>query len=66
MTWLVFLAHDFSLRVNIRGAGSSKLEITFWARNAGLGGSLGERHPTLDQAIKIYRDNLSLENLDES
>lgn len=54
LTRLVFLAHDYCIRVSIMPKTSSLLQIMFHPRSSRDGG-LARRHPTLECAVAEYR-----------
>ena len=56
LTRLVFLAHDRCVRVEIGQSGPRMVKIIIHKRNKREKGSVWERHPTLDQAIKDWRE----------
>lgn len=54
LTRLVIGAHDECIRVEIEPHGFGYLRISMWPRS-GREGKMGERHPTMEQAIEQYR-----------
>jgi len=53
MTRLVFMAHDRCIRVGVEHGGPRALRICIWQRVRE--GSMSQRHPTLEQAIEVWR-----------
>lgn len=53
LTRLVFLAHDWCIRVEVSQGGPNRLRIAIWARQRS--GDLYNRHPTIDQALENWR-----------
>lgn len=58
LTRLVFLAHHMALRVSIKAATHNYLELMFHQR--GRTGGFSGRHPTLDDAVATFKQNVSL------
>lgn len=54
LTRLVFLAHDYGMRVEIDPHTFHHFTLAFWQREARTG-SYSERCPTLEQAVEEYR-----------
>jgi len=54
LTTAVFMAHDRCIRLSICSSGRGLIRICLWKRK-NRNGQLFERHPTLDEAIQIYR-----------
>lgn len=54
LTRLVILAHDRCVRVQVEQGGPNRLKIAIWKR--AREGSMYERHPTIEQAIKDMRE----------
>lgn len=54
LTRLVFLAHDKCVRVQIVQGGPRCVGIVIWQR-AKRDGSMFERHPTIEQAMEVWR-----------
>jgi len=54
LTRLVFLAHDRCIRAEISQGGPNRLGIAIWKRERG--GSMYERHPTIEQAVDEWRE----------
>lgn len=54
LTRLVVSAHDECIRVAIKNSGPGMIKIQLWARKRG--GSMTERHPTIEEAIKAIRE----------
>lgn len=54
LTRLVFLAHDFALRVELDAAGFGYLGL-FFTQRSHTGKSFFDRHPTLEQAVADFR-----------
>ncbi|MCD0155981.1 hypothetical protein [Deinococcus sp. 6GRE01] len=54
LTRLVFLAHDYGMRVEIRPRTFSHLTLMFWQRHL-REGRTSERHPTAEQALAAHR-----------
>lgn len=59
LTTLVFLAHHLALRVTVEGGARKHLWVTFHERQRG--GSFYEDHPTLDQAVELFKRTVTLE-----
>jgi len=53
LTALVFLAHERCFRVELQQGGPHKIKICIWKRQRE--GSMWARHPTLDQAIDLFK-----------
>ena len=53
LTRLVFLAHDSCTRVEISQGGPRAVKIAIWKRQRT--GSIYERHPTIEDALKTWR-----------
>ena len=53
LTRLVFLAHDYAIRIEINGARNGILKLLFHRRDRD--GDLYHRHPTLEDAVKQWR-----------
>ena len=53
LTRLVFLAHDFCLRVDVSAVAPRRFRFLFPERQRD--GGISERHPTLEQAVTIHR-----------
>jgi hypothetical protein len=62
LTRLVFLAHDRCVRVEVMNSGPRRVKIAIWKR-AGREGEIWARHPTLEQAIELWRKRHALENV---
>lgn len=56
LTRLVFLAHDQCMRVEIINSGPGMVKIAIWKRE-GRTGSMWQRHPTIDEALKQWRES---------
>ena len=56
MTRLVFLAHDKCVRAEISQGGPRAIRIAIWQRTH-REGRMFERHPTIDQALGIWRES---------
>lgn len=54
LTTLVVLAHELAVRVEISPRSFKYVKITFWERRRT--GAPFERHPTLDEVLKFWRD----------
>ena len=54
LTRLVFLAHDCCFRVSVMNSGPSMVKIAIWKRKRE--GSITTRHPTIETALKVWRD----------
>lgn len=59
LTALVFLCHDRCIRLTIEGASPNRLRLLFHKRE-GRAGSIYERHPTLDEAVRDLRESRGL------
>lgn len=59
LTRLVFLCHDYALRLEIDGACKGYVTLMFHERRHGPG-RFFERHPTLEQAVKEHRKDSPL------
>lgn len=60
LTRLVFLAHDFCIRVEITPAGPKGVWLWFhWRKREG---DMAERHPTLEQAVQSFRETYPIES----
>lgn len=55
LTRLVFMAHAMGLRVAIGQSGPCRIKLEFWQRKSGMDGRIDERHPTLDQAVDMFK-----------
>jgi hypothetical protein len=55
LTRLVFLAHDLCIRVSIVGGFRHEVKLLLHPREA-REGQMYERHPTLEQAVKAWRE----------
>jgi len=55
LTRLVIGAHEECIRVEVSPKAFRYLEIAMWPRK-GREGSLFERHPTIEDAVKSYRE----------
>lgn len=53
LTRLVFLAHDYCIRVEISPLSRTTVRMTFHQRKRD--GSMSQRHPTLEQAVADWR-----------
>jgi len=53
LTRLVIGCHDRAIRLEIRASGPRLLRLGLWQRQRD--GSMYERHPTIEEAIKCYR-----------
>ena len=53
LTRLVLMAHDKCIRVGIEAIRNGIIKITIWQRVRE--GSMYERHPTIDDAIKAFK-----------
>ena len=53
LTRLVFLAHDWCLRVGVAPARNGTLKIAIWRRERD--GAQSRRHPTLEKAVEAWR-----------
>lgn len=56
LTALVVFAHDETIRVSIQGCGPGYLRLMFHQRKSHIGGSISERHPTIENHIKKLRN----------
>lgn len=54
LTRLVFLAHDYGIRVELRPHGFGYMRMMFSQRETRDGG-ISERHPTAEQALAAHR-----------
>lgn len=54
LTWLVVLAHDRLLRLQIAARSRGRVELMFHPRK-GREGGISERHPTLEQHLDYIR-----------
>jgi hypothetical protein len=54
LTRLVFLAHDRCVRAVVEQSGPRMVGIVIWQR-AKREGSICERHPTIEQALEMWR-----------
>ena len=54
LTHLVLMCHDRMIRCSVSGKGPNYLELYFHPRKARVG-SMSERHPTIEDHIKILR-----------
>ncbi len=54
LTRLVFLAHDRCMRAEIQMSGPGMVKICVWQRQRS--GRISERHPTLGEAMKRWRE----------
>lgn len=54
LTRLVFLAHDRCCRISIEQGGIHSVKIIVWERKKRTG-SMFERHPTIEDALKLWR-----------
>lgn len=54
LTRLVFMAHDRCIRASVDPSGPGLIKVTLFKRHT-REGSMSQRHPTLDEAIQIYR-----------
>jgi hypothetical protein len=53
LTRLVFLAHDYSIRVAVSPINRRSLQFLFHGRNRT--GGFSQRHPTIEQAVNLWR-----------
>lgn len=53
LTRLVFLAHDYAIRVNVEAKHRRQLLLTFHQRKRE--GGIWERHPTIESALELWR-----------
>ena len=53
LTTLVIGAHEECVRLQINYSGPHMLKLYFWNRERE--GSMSQRHPTIEQAVKMYR-----------
>lgn len=58
LTRLVFLAHHLSIRISIEASTHNYLKLTFHRRER-IGG-MSVRHPFLDDAVRSFKENVSL------
>lgn len=56
LTSLVFLAHDFCIRVEVNPRSHKSLELLFHQRKSREGGTT-DRHPTIETALAKWRQN---------
>jgi len=56
LTNLVFLAHWYAIRVEISPCNFQFIELIFHQR--GRTGSIFNRHPTIDEAVKRFKDSM--------
>lgn len=54
LTMLVVMAHDKCIRVSVDAARNGIIKIAIWKRKRE--GSMSERHPTLEDAVKTIRE----------
>ena len=54
LTRLVVMAHDRCIRVAVMQSGPGRVGVALWKRK-GRYGSINERHPTMEDAIKRIR-----------
>lgn len=55
LTTLVFLAHDYGIRVEVNAVNPRYVGIMFHKRERY--GGMSERHPTLEEAVAAWREN---------
>ena len=55
LTRLVFLAHDRCVRVEIVQGGPGRVGVVIW-RRAGRFGDIYSRHPSIEQALLLWRE----------
>lgn len=58
LTTLVFLAHHMAIRVNIEGSKKNYLRLLFHQRRRT--GNYSKKHPTIDQAVETFKQNVSI------
>ena len=56
LTRFVFLCHDWCIRGSIEMSGPGMVKLVIWQRNK-REGRMFERHPTLEKAIRTWREN---------
>ena len=56
LTKLVFLCHEARIRCSVSPGGFRSLRLSFWQRTEE--GSIGRRHPNLDEAVTAFRQYL--------
>jgi hypothetical protein len=64
LTVLVFMAHRLCIRVSLTGAANKYMRVMLHNRKSGEG-SMSERHPDLDTAIrqfKVWQENTTPQN----
>ena len=54
LTRLIFLAHDKAIRASVMPRGPRGIQITIWQR--GREGKISERHPTIAEALRDWRE----------
>lgn len=54
LTTAVFMAHDRMIRLSIGSSGPGMVRMQLWKRHTRTG-STTERHPTIIEALEIYR-----------
>ena len=58
LTRLVFLAHDRCIRIEIKPSGPGRVKLCLWKRARKVEGmSMWEYHPTLETAVKDWREH---------
>ena len=55
LTRLIFLAHDRCIRAEVIHGGPRRVRIAIWKRYK-RDGSMMERHPTIEQALSLWRE----------
>lgn len=63
LTRLVFLAHHTAIRVSIEASTHKHLKLLFHRRERT--GGYSKRHPYLEEAVKRFKDNVSLPEYDK-
>ena len=63
LTRLVFLAHHCAIRVSLEAAARQHIKLIFHRRERS--GDYSRRHPFLEEAVKRFKDNVSLPEYDK-
>lgn len=59
LTWLVFAAHEFCVRVEIQASGPRRLKILLHPRKR-VAETTYERHPTIEVALERFKEGTAM------
>jgi hypothetical protein len=63
LTTAVFMAHDRMIRLSIGSSGPGMVRMQLWERHT-RSGYITERHPTIEDALEIYRKSYPISEVD--